>query len=101
MNSQQEFFIITYEPLKSEFAFRYFDIVHLAAVKYYGLLMDDVDEVCSNPSEDVQDDEVDLQSLSLAFRLSVLDQDWAKYISVRCVCLCVCTQSATWQKTNE
>ena len=65
------------------FVFRYFDIVNLAAVKYYRLLMEDVDEVCSNPSQDVQDDEVDLQALSLAFRLSVLDQDWSKYIPVR------------------
>ena len=51
-------------------------------MKYYRLLMDDVDEVSSNPSQDVKDDEVNLQTLSLAFRLSVLDQDWSKYISV-------------------
>lgn len=59
------------------------DFVQLATVTFYRLLMDDVSEMCRLIPINEPTDEVDLPMLSLAFRLSILDKDNAKYLKIR------------------
>lgn len=55
-------------------------MMELAAVKFYSLLMSDVERLCENPPQTLRCDSVEPFMLCLAFRLSELDQKWSKYI---------------------
>ena len=68
-------------PLASDlcdWSYRYFDVMELAAFKFYSLLMSDVEQLCENPPH--RHGNVDPFMLCLAFRLSQLDKEWAEYI---------------------
>ena len=66
-----------------DFCYSYFDMMELAAVKFYSLLMVDVEQLCQNPPRTQRRDNVDPSMLCLAFRLSKLDKEWAKFIPYR------------------
>ena len=61
----------------------YFDMMELAAIQFYSLVMSDVEQLCANPPRACKHDDVELNMLCLAFRLSKLDKDWAKFIPFR------------------
>lgn len=58
-------------------------MMELAAVKFYSLLMLDVEQLCQNPPRTQRHDSMETSMLCLAFRLSKLDKEWAKYIPYR------------------
>ncbi|XP_013389840.1 uncharacterized protein LOC106158433 isoform X3 [Lingula anatina] len=58
----------------------YFNISQIAAVSFYEKLMEDVEDLCDTTLQQTAGDEVDLLMVSLAYRLSQLDQDWACFI---------------------
>jgi len=58
-------------------------MTELAAVKFYSLLMSDVEQLCGNPPRTQRHDSVEPFMLCLAFRLSELDKKWSKYIPYR------------------
>lgn len=61
----------------------YFDMMELAAVQFYSLLMSDVEQLCANPRGTCKRGDAEPNMLCLAFRLSKLDKDWAKFIPFR------------------
>ena len=58
-------------------------MMELAAIKFYSLLMADVEQFCANPPRACRGNGVQPIMLCLAFRLSKLDKDWAKFIPFR------------------
>ena len=62
---------------------RFCNIEELGATTFYQLLMSDVEELITIPHRPTKCDVFDVCMLSLAFRLSELDQDWEKYIPLR------------------
>ena len=67
--------------------------MELAAVKFYSLLMSDVEQLCADPPQARRHHVVEPNMLCLAFRLSQLDKDWAKFIPLRYMCMIICWQT--------